>query len=135
MFTDADVRDPEIAAKVGRAAEKAYQEACNAGVTLSPPVELGLEFVKDGDAETWGYYFADCASRDIFWFEDNESHPLMSNVRGVQHISHVSQYLLGHTTYSSFAHDTAPRVCNRNAILVRTISVVRLFPCLSKQVQ
>ncbi|OAX36834.1 hypothetical protein K503DRAFT_743659 [Rhizopogon vinicolor AM-OR11-026] len=88
VFTDANVRDPLIAAKVGMAAEKAYKEAYNAGVTLPASVELGLELMPNDD--TLGYYFADYDKRVVFWFDDDyESQPLMSNVRGVEHESHI----------------------------------------------
>jgi len=95
---------------------------------LPESVELGLELMEDGQT---GYYFADCTRRVVFWFEDNTSDHLMNHVRGVEHISHVSQCLPCHATYSSFSHGVTHRVCNRIAVLVRTISVVRLFLCLS----
>lgn len=87
VFTDANVRDPQIAAKVYSAAEKAYQDADNADVGLPEFVELGLELIDD---MTLGYYFADYDQHVVFWCEDHESWPLMNNVRGVEHESHVS---------------------------------------------
>ncbi|OAX31110.1 hypothetical protein K503DRAFT_870764, partial [Rhizopogon vinicolor AM-OR11-026] len=88
VFTDANVRESRTAIKVGRAAEKAYEEAHKAGVTLPTSVELGLELMPDDDS-TLGYYFADYDKRVIFWFDDYNSHLLMSNVRGVEHESHI----------------------------------------------
>jgi len=131
-FTDIATREFSLTL-VDRVAEQAYQGAREANVTLPPLVELGLEFIKEGrDSETWGYYFVDCASRVVFWFEDNESCCLMNYMRGVEHISHVGQCLPCHTTYSIFSHGVAHRVCNRIAVLVRTTSVVRLCLRLSK---
>jgi hypothetical protein len=129
VFTDADVRSRETAAKVGRAVKKAYEEAHNAGVSLPPSVELALELMGDNE---FGYYFADYDERVIFWFEDLTCEPLMSNVRGVGHKSHLSQCSPYDTTHSIFSHRLAPRVCNRNTVLVRMISVICLFPHLSK---
>ncbi|KAJ8584358.1 hypothetical protein M405DRAFT_468041 [Rhizopogon salebrosus TDB-379] len=86
VFTDADVRISQTAAKVGRAVKKAYEEAHNAGVSLPPSVELALELMGDNE---FGYYFADYDERVIFWFEDLTCEPLMSNVRGVGHKSHL----------------------------------------------
>ncbi|OJA08211.1 hypothetical protein AZE42_06851 [Rhizopogon vesiculosus] len=88
VFTDANVRDSRTATKVSRAAEKAYKEAHKADVTLPTSVELGLELMPNDDS-TLGYYFANHDKRVVFWFEDYESHLLMSNVRGVEHESHI----------------------------------------------
>lgn len=61
-------------------------------------MELGLEIMEGN--ETMGYYFVNCDSRVIFWFEDIKSTSLMSNVRGVEHKSHVSQCLpLSHSLF------------------------------------
>lgn len=88
VFTDVDVRDPETAAKMSKAAEKAYEEAWNAGIALLPSVELALEFML-GDSNTIGYYFVDHDKRVIFWFEAHKSIHLMLDVRGVERKSHV----------------------------------------------
>ncbi|KAG2145785.1 hypothetical protein DEU56DRAFT_731794, partial [Suillus clintonianus] len=88
VFTDADVRDPETAAKMGKAAEKAHKEAYDAGIALHPSVELSLE-VMLGDGRTIGYYFVDHDRRVIFWFEAHKCIHLMLGVRGVERKSHV----------------------------------------------
>jgi hypothetical protein len=87
VFTDVDVRDPETAAKMSKAAEKAYEEAWNAGIALLPSVELALEFMLE-DSNTIGYYFVDHDKRVIFWFEAHKSIHLMLDVRGVERKSH-----------------------------------------------
>ncbi|KAG1878623.1 hypothetical protein C8R48DRAFT_687549 [Suillus tomentosus] len=93
VFTDVDVRDPQIRVKIDKAVEKAYHEARNAGIFLDPFVELGLELiVKDGE-EMWGYYFVDHKKRIIFWFEDHRSDSLMSRIRGVERKSHIKYAL------------------------------------------
>lgn len=88
-FTDADVRDPKIAPKIGEAVKKAYREMDEANITIDPLVELVLELIKTDDGEMWGYYFADHAKCIIFWFEDHISDPLMNKIRGVECRSHV----------------------------------------------
>ncbi|KAG1899518.1 uncharacterized protein F5891DRAFT_1189661 [Suillus fuscotomentosus] len=93
VFTDVDVRDPQIIVKIDKAVEKAYHEARNASIPLDPFVELGLELiVKDGE-EMWGYYFVDHKKRVIFWFEDHRSDSLMSRIRGVERKSHIKYAL------------------------------------------
>ncbi|OAX32387.1 hypothetical protein K503DRAFT_776715 [Rhizopogon vinicolor AM-OR11-026] len=92
VFTDTDVRDREIANKVGRAIDMAYEKARNAlgaGVNIypHPSVELALE-IMDNDKDL-GYYFADHEKHVIFWYEDHESVALTNNVRGVERKSHV----------------------------------------------
>ncbi|KAG2139272.1 hypothetical protein DEU56DRAFT_800495 [Suillus clintonianus] len=84
VFTDANVRDSEIAVKLGKAVEKAYEEARNADISLHPSVELALELIVKDGGESWGYYFADHERRVIFWFKDHKSHSLMRHVRGVK---------------------------------------------------
>lgn len=88
VFTDANVRDPTIATRMGKAAEKAYEEAHNADIVLHPSVELALEFM-DKDNKCIGYYFVDHDRRVIFWFEAHESHYVIFGVRGVERKSHV----------------------------------------------
>jgi hypothetical protein len=88
VFTDANVRDPAIATRMGKAAEKAYEEAHNADIVLCPSVELALEFM-DEDNKCIGYYFVDHDRRVIFWFEAHESHYVIFGVRGVERKSHV----------------------------------------------
>ncbi|OJA08948.1 hypothetical protein AZE42_07505 [Rhizopogon vesiculosus] len=83
VFTEANVRNPEIATEIGKAAEKAYEEVRRADISLHPSVELALELMND---DSWGYYFADHERRVIFWFED---YRLRSYVRGVERKSHV----------------------------------------------
>ncbi|KAG2060583.1 hypothetical protein BDR06DRAFT_1017044 [Suillus hirtellus] len=87
-FTDADVRDPKIAAKIGEAVKKAYREMDEANISIDPLVELVLELIKTDDGETWGYYFADHDKCVVFWFEDHTSHPLRNKIRGVECKSH-----------------------------------------------
>ncbi|OAX33708.1 hypothetical protein K503DRAFT_775307 [Rhizopogon vinicolor AM-OR11-026] len=94
VFTDLDVRDREIANKVDRAADMAYEKARNAlgagaNIYPHPSVELALE-IMDND-KNLGYYFADHGKHVIFWYEDHESSALINNVRGVKRKSHVSQ--------------------------------------------
>jgi hypothetical protein len=50
---------------MSKAAEKAYEEAWNAGIALLPSVELALELVL-GDSNTIGYYFVDHDKRVFF---------------------------------------------------------------------
>jgi hypothetical protein len=88
LFTDANVRDPEIADKVGRAAEMAYEAAHIANIRLHSSMELALELMDD---KQLGYYFADHKKHVIFWFEVHRSIALMKDVRGVERKSHVSQ--------------------------------------------
>ncbi|KAG0699793.1 hypothetical protein DFH29DRAFT_1001648 [Suillus ampliporus] len=87
VFTDVNVRVDEIAVKMGKIAEKAYEEAHKADV-FDPSVELALERMEVDGKETWGYYFADHHRRVVFWSEPHESVHLMGNVRGVNHESH-----------------------------------------------
>lgn len=89
VFTDADVRDPVTAAKIGQAVEIAYRKAHEANIHMHPLAELVLEFVMTDGVEMWGYYFADHDKRVVFWFEDYTSDPLMKNIRGVERKSHV----------------------------------------------
>ncbi|KAG2139280.1 hypothetical protein DEU56DRAFT_707667, partial [Suillus clintonianus] len=93
VFTDADVRDPETAIKLGKAVEKVYEEARDANIVLHPSVELALELIVKDGAESWGYYFADHERRVIFWFKDHKSHSLMRRVRGVKRKSHIKYAL------------------------------------------
>lgn len=93
VFTDVDVREPETAAKMCKAAEKAYEGARNADIAMLPSVELALELLS-GDSNTIGYYFVDHDRRVIFWFEAHKSIHLMLDVRGVERKSHV-RYALG----------------------------------------
>ncbi|OAX34995.1 hypothetical protein K503DRAFT_868561 [Rhizopogon vinicolor AM-OR11-026] len=86
VFTEANVRSPEIATKIGKAVEKAYEEVRRAEISLHPSVELVLELMDNG---SWGYYFADHDRRVVFWFEDHMSFALMSYIRGVERKSHV----------------------------------------------
>lgn len=88
VFTDANVRDPAIATRMGKAAEKAYEEARNADIVLHPSNELVLEFM-DQDHKYIGYYFVDHDKRVIFWFEAHESHYVIFGVRGVESKAHV----------------------------------------------
>lgn len=55
VFTGADARDPETAVKLGRAVEKAKEEAGKAEITLDPYVELALELITKKDGER-NYY-------------------------------------------------------------------------------
>ncbi|KAG1762758.1 hypothetical protein EDD22DRAFT_952811 [Suillus occidentalis] len=89
VFTDANVRDPVIATKIGEAVKEAYRKLHEAQVDKHPLVELGLELIMSDGEEKWGYYFADHEKRIIFWFEDHESRLLMNKIRGVEHKSHV----------------------------------------------
>ncbi|KAG2150763.1 hypothetical protein DEU56DRAFT_908400 [Suillus clintonianus] len=84
---------PEIAVKLGKAVEKAYEEARNADIFLHPSVELALELVRKNVRESWGYYFADHERRVIFWSEDHKSRSLMNEVRGVERKSHIKYAL------------------------------------------
>jgi hypothetical protein len=90
-FTDADVRNPEIAAQIGEVIEKAYEEARNANICLDSCVELALEFICDNGEAVWGYYFADHDTRTIFWYEDYESGS-MNLIRGVHRKDHISKF-------------------------------------------
>jgi hypothetical protein len=76
---------------MGKAAEKAYEEARNADIVLHPSNELALEFM-DQDNKYIGYYFVDHDRRVIFWFEAHESHYVIFGVRGVERKAHVSEY-------------------------------------------
>lgn len=78
---------------MGKAAETAYEEACNENIVLHPSVELALEFM-DKDHKYIGYYFVDHDRRVIFWFEAHESYYIIFGVRGVERKSHVSEYFL-----------------------------------------
>ncbi|KAG1737408.1 hypothetical protein EDB19DRAFT_956041 [Suillus lakei] len=93
VFTDADARDPETALKLGKAIEKAKEEAGNAGITLDPYVELALELITKDGKWMWGYFFVDHKKRVIFWFEDHSSDPLMNKIRGVERKSHIKYAL------------------------------------------
>ncbi|KAG2034509.1 hypothetical protein BDR03DRAFT_900965 [Suillus americanus] len=88
VFTDANVRNPEIAVRIGKAVEKAYEEARNANIFLHPSIELVLELMEK-DNEKCGYYFVDHEKHVIFWFQDHKSDLLMCNIRGVERKSHV----------------------------------------------
>ncbi|KAG2134375.1 hypothetical protein BD769DRAFT_1572285 [Suillus cothurnatus] len=88
VFTDADVRNPGTAVRIGKAVEKAYEEARNANIFLDPSVELVLELMEK-DSEECGYYFVDHEKRIIFWFQDHKSDLLMCNICGVERESHV----------------------------------------------
>ncbi|KAG2338460.1 hypothetical protein BDR05DRAFT_969157 [Suillus weaverae] len=92
VFTDADVRNPGMAVRIGKAVEKAYEEAHNANILLHPSVELVLELTVK-DSEECGYYFVDHERRVIFWFQDHKSDLLMCNIRGVERKSHVKHAL------------------------------------------
>ncbi|KAG2131682.1 hypothetical protein DEU56DRAFT_454610 [Suillus clintonianus] len=89
VFTDADIRAPDMVAKMGKAVDKVYKEAENASIDLHPSVELVLELTEGGADEEWGYYFADHNERVIFWFEPNRSSDLIGNVRGVKCRNHI----------------------------------------------
>ncbi|KAG2094286.1 hypothetical protein BD769DRAFT_1644634 [Suillus cothurnatus] len=89
VFTDANVRDPVIAAKIGEAVRKAYRKLNEAQISKHPLVELVLELIVTDGVENWGYYFADHDKRVVFWFEDHISDPLMNKIRGVERKSHV----------------------------------------------
>ncbi|KAG1723719.1 uncharacterized protein EDB91DRAFT_1340174 [Suillus paluster] len=89
VFTDANVRDPATAVRMGKAAEKVYQEAWNADVILQPSIELALEITKKNGHIQIGYYFVDHDRRVIFWFEAHKSDDLMCRVRGVERKSHI----------------------------------------------
>ncbi|KAG2358330.1 hypothetical protein BDR07DRAFT_1337834 [Suillus spraguei] len=89
VFTDADVRNPVTATKIGEAVEKAYRKAHEANIHMHPLAELVLELVMTDGVEMWGYYFADHDKRVVFWFEDHISDPLMNKIRGVERKSHV----------------------------------------------
>ncbi|KAG1762584.1 hypothetical protein EDD22DRAFT_952979 [Suillus occidentalis] len=94
VFTDADARDPETAVKLGKAVEKAKEEAGNAEIILNPYFELALELITKKDGEwVWGYYFDDHKKRVVFWFEDHMSDFLMGGVRGVERKSHAKYAL------------------------------------------
>ncbi|KAG1885203.1 hypothetical protein F4604DRAFT_1616659 [Suillus subluteus] len=88
VFTDADVRNPETVVRIGKAVEKAYEEARNASISLDPSIELVLELMEKGNEEC-GYYFVDHEKRVIFWFQDHKSDLLMCNIRGVERKSHI----------------------------------------------
>ncbi|KAG1879054.1 hypothetical protein F4604DRAFT_1923207 [Suillus subluteus] len=89
VFTDADVRDPVIPAKIGEVVDEAYRKAHEAEIYMHPLVELALELIMADGEEKWGYYFADHDKRVVFWFEDHKSEPLLNNIRGVERKSHV----------------------------------------------
>jgi hypothetical protein len=128
VFTDANVRDPEIAIKIGKAMEKAYEEARHADISLSPSVELALELMGD---DSWGYYFADHDRRVIFWFEDHHSLYLLNSVRGVERKSHVSESSTRSNSFWGFSHCVRRlplSVCTTITILVCTASRSLLFP-------
>ncbi|KAG1833999.1 hypothetical protein DFJ58DRAFT_735976 [Suillus subalutaceus] len=116
VFTDANVRNPETAVRIGKALEKAYEEARNANIFLHPSIELVLELMEKGNEEC-GYYFVDHEKRVIFWFQDHKSDLLMCNIRGVERKSHIryaleSQYwfvrLLELSCTSHDLHTTNP---------------------------
>ncbi|KAG2145855.1 hypothetical protein DEU56DRAFT_853593 [Suillus clintonianus] len=91
VFTDANVRDPVIAAKASAAVEEAHRKVHEANISndIHPLVELALELITNDGAEKWGYYFVDHNKRVIFWFQDHTSDFLINKVRGVEHESHV----------------------------------------------
>ncbi|KAG1765949.1 hypothetical protein EDD22DRAFT_879493 [Suillus occidentalis] len=89
VFTDANVRDPVIAAKAGEAVEKAYKKVHEAKIRMNSLVELALELIVVDGEEKWGYYFVDHDKRVIFWFEDHTSDFLMNSIRGVERKSHI----------------------------------------------
>ncbi|KAG1776247.1 hypothetical protein EV702DRAFT_1230424 [Suillus placidus] len=124
VFTDADVRDPVTAAKIGEAIKKAYRKVHEANICMHPLVELALELIGE---EKWGYYFADHDKRVVFWFEDHTSDPLMNKIRGVERKSHVSEFFPWIAFYSRLCNCVASRACTRIAILVRTIPSVLLY--------
>ncbi|KAG2129446.1 hypothetical protein DEU56DRAFT_982320 [Suillus clintonianus] len=99
VFTDADVRHPGTAEKIGKAVEKAYEEARNANIFLHSSVELALELIEKDGKEMIGYYFADHERRIIFWFQDHKSDLLMCNIRGVESKSHVTLLYLPRFTH------------------------------------
>ncbi|KAG1839795.1 hypothetical protein F4604DRAFT_1691067 [Suillus subluteus] len=88
-FTDADVRDLVIAAKIGEVVNEACRKVHEAKIYIHPLVELALELIMADGEEKWGYYFADHDKRVVFWFEDHQSDPLLNNIRGVERKSHV----------------------------------------------
>ncbi|KAG1751122.1 hypothetical protein EDB19DRAFT_1903981 [Suillus lakei] len=102
VFTDADIRDPGTAVKIGKAVEKAYEEARNANIFLHSSVELALELIEQDGEEMCGYYFVDHGRRVIFWFEDYKSDLLMCNIRGVERKSHITLLYLPRFTYHDF---------------------------------
>ncbi|KAG2135052.1 hypothetical protein BD769DRAFT_449254 [Suillus cothurnatus] len=89
VFTDADVRDPVIAAKIDEAVNEAYRKAREAHIEMDLLVELVLELIMTDSDEKWGYYFADHKKRIVFWFEDYKSGLLLNNIRGIERKSHV----------------------------------------------
>ncbi|KAG1908899.1 uncharacterized protein F5891DRAFT_32125 [Suillus fuscotomentosus] len=93
VFTDANVRDPEINIEINKAVETARKGARKADIVLDPSVELALELITEANKKNWGYYFVDHDRRVIFWFEDYESPHLMNNVRGVERKSHIKYAL------------------------------------------
>ncbi|KAG1732077.1 hypothetical protein EDB19DRAFT_1912261 [Suillus lakei] len=89
VFTDANIRDPVTAAKIGEAVMEAYRKARDAHICMHPLVELALELITEDGVEKWGYYFADHDKRVVFWFEDHPSPLLMNKIRGVERKNHV----------------------------------------------
>ncbi|KAG1749217.1 hypothetical protein EDB19DRAFT_179217 [Suillus lakei] len=89
VFTDADVRDTVIAAKIGGAVKEAYRKVHQENIPMDDYVELALELITKDGVENWGYYFANHDKRVIFWFEDYESDPLMNKIRGVESKTHI----------------------------------------------
>ncbi|KZP26954.1 hypothetical protein FIBSPDRAFT_1040444 [Athelia psychrophila] len=108
IFTDVLLHDPTKAAIVNEAASQIlrqfHREILDEKAVLPKECDLVLELVELDDQTVVGYYFADHASRLLFWMEEFDAWKICREVAYVVSFSHLrleieSQYWMHYELY------------------------------------
>lgn len=92
IYTDADIRDPNILVEIESFANALEEHAKEEKISIPLGSELVLELEREGDHDyTWSYYFVDIESKSLFWLHDFDVTWWISELVGETSLSHISK--------------------------------------------